>query len=257
MVDWCTEPLCKRIRKILSLKTDNDKDLTPFLAVALLVIARGFIYWAASAGSGLTSASPIPAFQFSSLQFLDLVTKTLAICFITSVLLTKYGVATHSIVLINVVNDISFAVFRGMRKILKTENLVLLLLGSITGLVLAYAIIYSVLVFNLNISIGIFSGIIICAKTLSFFNFVIIVYALMSWIAPDPHNPVVQLIRAVAEPFIVLTRRIFPWGNIGMIDFTPIITIFMIIFLQEIIIRVFVNLFKIMNAASFAGIPIQ
>ena len=255
IVDWCTEPLCKRIRKIISLKTDDDKDLTPFLAILLLVIARGFLYWATISGAGL--ASPIPAFQYSFIALLSLITKTLTICFIISVLLSKYGVATYSIVLINVINDISFSIFRGMRKILKTENLFALLFSSIMAVILASGMIYMVLLMKLYLKAAILFEVGICTDTLSFFVFVIIVYALMSWVAPDPHNPIVQLIKAIAEPFISITRRIFPWGNLGMIDFTPIITVFLIILLKQVIIRIFISLFAVVDAASSTGIPIQ
>ena len=260
MIDWCTEPLCRRIRRIIAFKTDSGNDLTPFLAIALIVIARGVIYWSAGV-TILNSTFPLPigAIQLSIIQFVNLITKVLFICFILSVLLSKYGVTLRSIVLINVINDISFAVFRGLRKIFKTENLNILIFGAIGGLIIIYTLIFMLVMVDLNFFNGLISGLGMCIQTLSFFSFVIILYALMSWVSPDPHNPVVQLINAIAEPFIMLTRRIFPWGNLGMIDFTPVITFLFIWILQAVLFSIIGNIFALIHPPITAlpmGTPI-
>ncbi len=58
----------------------------------------------------------------------------------------------------------------------------------------------------------------------SFFTIVIIINALLSWVSPDPLNPVVQLITLINAPIIDPIRRVIPPVG-GMIDISPIIAI--------------------------------
>ena len=58
-----------------------------------------------------------------------------------------------------------------------------------------------------------------------FFTIVIIISALMSWISPDPLNPVVQLIALISAPIVDPLRRVIPPLG-GTIDISPIIAIF-------------------------------
>ena len=62
-----------------------------------------------------------------------------------------------------------------------------------------------------------------------FFTFVIIIAALLSWVSPDPRNPVVNLVYSISEPILYPIRRIIPL--IAGIDLSPI---FAILFLQLI-----------------------
>jgi YggT family protein len=57
-----------------------------------------------------------------------------------------------------------------------------------------------------------------------FFTIVIIINALLSWVSPDPLNPVVQLITLISAPIIDPVRRVIPPLG-GMIDISPIIAI--------------------------------
>ena len=53
-----------------------------------------------------------------------------------------------------------------------------------------------------------------------FFSVIIIVGALISWVRPDPYNPVVQTIYGISEPLLTPFRKIIP--NLGGLDITPI-----------------------------------
>ena len=63
---------------------------------------------------------------------------------------------------------------------------------------------------------------------------VVVVRVLISWINPDPYNPIVQFLRGITDPAIEAVRRIVPrflWST-GL-DFTPLI---LILVLQVIIL---------------------
>ncbi len=53
-----------------------------------------------------------------------------------------------------------------------------------------------------------------------FFTLVIIAGALLSWVSPDPRNPIVQAIYSISEPILSPFRRFTP--NLGGIDISPI-----------------------------------
>lgn len=70
---------------------------------------------------------------------------------------------------------------------------------------------------------------------LTIYMWVIIVRALISWVNPDPWNPIVQFLDRATEPVLAPIRRRLGWG-MG-IDFSPLIVIGIIIFLQIAVVQ--------------------
>ena len=68
---------------------------------------------------------------------------------------------------------------------------------------------------GLALVVGLFTG---------FFSIVIIVGALLSWVSPDPSNPIVQTIYGISEPLLKPFRRFVPL--LGGLDISPIIALF-------------------------------
>jgi YggT family protein len=66
---------------------------------------------------------------------------------------------------------------------------------------------------------------------LGLFLILLIVYVIMSWVNADPSNGIVRFVRSSVEPLLYEVRRRIP-VTIGMIDFSPMILMFAIIFLQ-------------------------
>ena len=61
----------------------------------------------------------------------------------------------------------------------------------------------------------------------------ILIRALLSWIQPDPRNPIVQALDAITEPILQPLRQIIP--RIGMIDITPMVAIIILIFIGRLV----------------------
>jgi YggT family protein len=70
------------------------------------------------------------------------------------------------------------------------------------------------------------------------YMWVIIIRALISWVNPDPWNPIVRFLYQVTEPVLRPIRRRLPMTGI---DFSPIIVILAIMFLQRFLVPVLVN----------------
>ena len=70
---------------------------------------------------------------------------------------------------------------------------------------------------------------------LIFFMFITIARAVLSWVSPDPYNPIVRFIHNVTEPVLYQIRKRLPMMY-GGIDFSPIIVILIIIFLRIFVV---------------------
>lgn len=75
----------------------------------------------------------------------------------------------------------------------------------------------------------------------SLYKWVIIISALLSWVRPDPYNPIVQMLHRLTEPAYALVRRFIP-TVVGGMDLAPIIIIFILIFLETFLGRLFAGM---------------
>ncbi len=70
--------------------------------------------------------------------------------------------------------------------------------------------------------------VLILEQVLNIYIWVLIAAAVISWVAPNPYNPVVRLLRRVTEPVLAPIRQILPpWKTFGL-DFSPMIIILLI-----------------------------
>ncbi|HEX9779792.1 MAG TPA: YggT family protein [bacterium] len=73
---------------------------------------------------------------------------------------------------------------------------------------------------------------VIIDRVLWIYSFVIFVSVMISWVSPDPYNPVVQFLRAVTEPVFAWIRRTLPFTVVGMLDLSPLAALLGIWFLR-------------------------
>jgi YggT family protein len=65
---------------------------------------------------------------------------------------------------------------------------------------------------------------------LNIYMWIIIARAVISWVNPDPYNPIVRFLYSITDPVLLAIRRF------GGIDFSPIVIIMAIIFLQRFLV---------------------
>ena len=68
------------------------------------------------------------------------------------------------------------------------------------------------------------------------YMWIIIIRAVLSWVSPDPYNPIVRFIHNITEPVLYQLRRRLPL-SFGGIDLSPVIVILIIIFLQNFVVQ--------------------
>ncbi|HLE40679.1 MAG TPA: YggT family protein [Nitrospirota bacterium] len=71
---------------------------------------------------------------------------------------------------------------------------------------------------------------------LTIYIWVIVIRALISWVNPDPYNPIVQILQKMTEPVLRPLRKLVPAYRIGL-DLSPLIAILIIIFLRAALIK--------------------
>ena len=91
-----------------------------------------------------------------------------------------------------------------------------------------------ILLGNLFIALGSIVDII-----LNIYMWILIIAVLISWVGPDPYNPVVRFLRSVTEPVLRPVRSRL--GVFGGIDVSPMIKILGIIFVRSFIVRTIIE----------------
>lgn len=66
----------------------------------------------------------------------------------------------------------------------------------------------------------------ILATIFQLLSFAILIRALLSWVSPDPTNPIVQFLDAITEPILQPLRQVVP--RVGMIDITPMVALILL-----------------------------
>ena len=86
---------------------------------------------------------------------------------------------------------------------------------------------------------------VILSYLLTIYIWVIIIRALLSWVNPDPYNPIVQILYRLTEPVLAPVRYRMP--NIGGIDASPIVVLLVIFFLQNFLVQSIFDLAKMLR----------
>jgi YggT family protein len=71
---------------------------------------------------------------------------------------------------------------------------------------------------------------------LQVYFWIIIARAVLSWVNPDPFNPIVRFLYRVTEPVLRPIRRRLPTMQMGL-DLSPMLVILVIYFLQSFLVE--------------------
>lgn len=70
---------------------------------------------------------------------------------------------------------------------------------------------------------------------LTIYMWLIIIRALLSWVNPDPYNPIVRFLYQATEPVLYQVRRYLPLRGLA-IDISPIVVFVIILFLDQFLV---------------------
>ena len=73
------------------------------------------------------------------------------------------------------------------------------------------------------------------SQLLAYYSVLFIVRALLSWVRPDPRNPLVRLLHNLTEPVLAPLRRLVRPGFFGGLDFSPVLAFLLITFASRVL----------------------
>jgi YggT family protein len=72
---------------------------------------------------------------------------------------------------------------------------------------------------------------------LNLYFWLVVANALLSWVNPDPRNPIVQFLHSVTGPVLYQIRRRLPFVYASGIDFSPLVLIIAIQVVDRVVVR--------------------
>ncbi len=75
---------------------------------------------------------------------------------------------------------------------------------------------------------------------LSVYIWLIVARAILSWVNPDPFNPIVRFLYSATEPVLGFARRYIP--PLGTVDIGPIVVLLIIVFLKRAVVDSLIQL---------------
>lgn len=89
---------------------------------------------------------------------------------------------------------------------------------------------------------------------LTLYFWILLAAAVLSWVNPDPNNPIVRFLRAVTDPVLYRVRRALPFVYAGGIDFSPLVVMLAIQFVKIVVVK---SLYQLATQiAATAGGPL-
>jgi len=74
-------------------------------------------------------------------------------------------------------------------------------------------------------------------------QWLVIIAALVSWVSPDPRNPIVRFLYVTTEPLFRPFRRILPPSRTGGLDLSPLFVLIVIYAVSRFVARMAVSSF--------------
>jgi YggT family protein len=76
----------------------------------------------------------------------------------------------------------------------------------------------------------------VLGSLLNIYFWIVIISAVLSWVKPDPYNPVVRALRLLTEPVFYRVRKWLPFTYMSGLDFSPVIVLLAIELVNSIVI---------------------
>ena len=83
----------------------------------------------------------------------------------------------------------------------------------------------------------------ILSMLINLYVWVIVIAALVSWVRPDPYNPIVQVLNRLTQPLYARLRSIMPTAING-IAFAPLIVAVLLKFIDLSLVQILANYAK-------------
>ena len=208
------------------------------VAMVLTVLIRGVALWILRAPHPLAMVLPyqgllgLPyALGLSVNMALTLIGEMVIAFLFASLMISRRGMTLGSSAGFVCFQEKTFAVFHFVKRGLKTDNLVVLFLAATLAILVGTSVLASLvclswlkgfLVFEWVWAVTFFEMI---QRLVSFYLIVLLLTILSSWVAADQFSVMIQVLRAMSDPYLNIFRRLLPWARIDFVDLSPLFAI--------------------------------
>jgi len=76
----------------------------------------------------------------------------------------------------------------------------------------------------------------VLGSLLNLYFWIVIIAAVLTWVRPDPYNPIVRTLRTLTEPVFYRVRKLLPFTYSNGMDFSPVVVLLAIELFNRIVI---------------------
>ncbi|MDR1777256.1 MAG: YggT family protein [Desulfovibrio sp.] len=76
----------------------------------------------------------------------------------------------------------------------------------------------------------------VLGSLLNIYFWIVIISAVLTWVKPDPYNPIVRTLRVLTEPVFYRVRKWLPFTYMSGLDFSPIVVLLAIELVNRIVV---------------------
>lgn len=77
----------------------------------------------------------------------------------------------------------------------------------------------------------------IAGSLLNVYFWIILIATVLTWVRPDPYNPIVRALRQLTEPVFYRIRKYLPFTCTGGLDFSPLVAMLAVELLNRIVVK--------------------
>jgi YggT family protein len=74
-------------------------------------------------------------------------------------------------------------------------------------------------------------------SVLSLYWWILLIAVLLSWVNPDPRNPIVRFLRSATDPVLYQIRRWMPFVVVGSLDLSPLVVLLGIEVVRLVVVK--------------------
>ncbi len=215
MVYRATDPVLGYVGSSLRL---NQLNVAPILVIVGLLVLKGLLFQSIAG-----SFREFFSFLFQVYALTLIVIMSYREYFVNPIInFAQRLVNPIRAIAANVSNNLLTVNIVSLAIVIAVHTLIIFILNSLMGIEPAYPV-KAALIISLELILNL----------TDFFIRVIIINAILTWVSPDPMNPLVQLLSLLSAPIVDPFRRFIP-PLAGMLDLSPIAAIFSLMFAREI-----------------------
>ena len=76
----------------------------------------------------------------------------------------------------------------------------------------------------------------VLGSLLNIYFWIVVIAAVLTWVRPDPYNPIVRTLRLLTEPVFYRVRKWLPFTYTSRLDFSPVVVLLAIELINRIVI---------------------